>query len=657
MKHLFWLLLLLMQTFVPAKGDTGTDSLHAVLSNLPPEERLAKLNELANRNFNQDQGMYARWLYKEAVVLQDEEYRATALYQLARYYYAKNPDSMRYYITEAEPLFLSQKRYEDLFRMKAWNLYSLSAEGNQEVVLPIARELIDLARELNYPEGEEMANQALANFYMRHELKQEAMALYVEVLSAMERRNAPIVKRFNILRQLVNASLPEEDHDRFLEQMKACLQECEAKGMTELGAEVSLDYGWYVYYRTLASDANQARDKESARKNLEKAEALVNKNNWTREKSTIDNIKVYYYELVGQYNEAIALTDSLIEHFKSVNKQTVALQMLKLKGEMCYKAGLGMDAAEMYQQYIDLNDSITSRKYYSDLANWRTQHDVDKLELENKQMELETSKIHTQLLLMGGGLILLVLVCLLLGFISYSRHKYGQQLKLAKEKAEEADRLKSTFLANMNHEIRTPLNAIVGFSQILVDEDDRSVREEYLNIIQNNNNLLQRLISDVLDLSKIESNSMSFTYQDVDLAGLMRDIHKATLLRVPEGVSLELKTCESLTFFTDSNRLTQIITNLLNNAIKHTEKGVIRFGYEVMDAEVQFFVEDTGKGIPADKLETIFSRFVQLNDWNKGVGLGLAICKGLITKMGGTIEVASELGKGSVFRVVLPIKD
>lgn len=270
-------------------------------------------------------------------------------------------------------------------------------------------------------------------------------------------------------------------------------------------------------------------------------------------------------------------------------------------------------------------------------------------------MEVEALRSHNQMLFLYGGVIVLGIICCLLGYLVYTVHRFGQQLKVAKEKAEEADRLKSTFLANMNHEIRTPLNAIVGFSQILIDEEDPENRQQYFRIIQNNNELLQRLIYDVLDLSKIESNTMAFNYTDVELFSLMKEIYSTILLRMSENVKLELKACEDIIYRTDRFRLTQIITNLLNNAIKHTEKGFIRFGYDRIGTEVHFSVEDSGEGIPEDKLESIFSRFVQLNEWDKGVGLGLAICQGLITKMHGTISVTSKLGEGTTFTVVLPV--
>lgn len=657
MKYIFWLtLLLLTQTTVSLNASNETDSLRSVLMALTQEERIAKLNELAIKYFDQSDGLYPKWFYKEAQEQQNDKYLASALFFLVRYYYAKKPDSMRFYLAKAEPLFLKEKRYEELFRMKAWNIYSLSSEGARDVVVPAARDLVELARNLDYPEGEEMANQALANYYLNHGLKNEGVALYEEVMDHMKQRNAPVIKQLNILRALLNSSISEEAHKRTLERMRHCLTDCVEKGITQLDKEISIDYYWYVYYRTLAADACANNRPADAKLYLAKTEELIKKNNLTREETTLNNIRLYYFKMIGDYDTVLTIIDKLLKELRAANKQIGILDMLEQKANTYVLMGAGMKAAKTYAELIALKDSVTSAKYYEELANWRTQHDVDKLELKNKQMELEASETHVQILMMGGGLILLLLACGALGFISYSRHKYSKQLCVAKEKAEEADRMKSAFLANMNHEIRTPLNAIVGFSQILVDEEEAEVRQEYMKIIQNNNELLQRLVNDVLDLSKIESNSMTFSFFNVYLPEMMSDIYRSTLLRMPDGVILELKECPEINFYTDRMRLTQIITNLLNNAIKHTEKGFIRFGYDILETEIDFFVEDTGEGIPEDKLESIFSRFVQLSDWSKGVGLGLAICKGLISKMGGTIAVTSQVGEGSVFHVTLPIR-
>lgn len=238
------------------------------------------------------------------------------------------------------------------------------------------------------------------------------------------------------------------------------------------------------------------------------------------------------------------------------------------------------------------------------------------------------------------------------------RLEFEEDLILAKEKAEEADMLKSTFLANMTHEIRTPLNAIVGFSDLLGVEEDLELRQNYISLIKMNNDLLLSIVNDVLDISRIESDMMTFTYMDIYLPSFMKDIYNSIQLRKPEGVEITLDACSDIIFNIDRNRLWQICMNLLTNAVKHTKKGSIWFGY-TLEAEgkmVKFYVSDTGCGIPKDELDNIFARFVQLSDFEQGVGLGLAICKGLVLKMGGNISVMSKEGFGSTFIFTLPMK-
>ena len=238
------------------------------------------------------------------------------------------------------------------------------------------------------------------------------------------------------------------------------------------------------------------------------------------------------------------------------------------------------------------------------------------------------------------------------------RLEFEEDLILAKEKAEEADMLKSTFLANMTHEIRTPLNAIVGFSDLLGVEEDLELRQNYISLIKMNNDLLLSIVNDVLDISRIESDMMTFTYMDVYLPSFMKDLYNSIQLRRPEGVEMTLDACPDIILNIDRNRLWQICMNLLTNAVKHTKKGRIWFGYtlEAEEKMIKFYVSDTGCGIPKDELDNIFARFVQLSDFEQGVGLGLAICKGLVLKMGGNISVISEEGFGSTFIFTLPMK-
>lgn len=233
-----------------------------------------------------------------------------------------------------------------------------------------------------------------------------------------------------------------------------------------------------------------------------------------------------------------------------------------------------------------------------------------------------------------------------------------QELINAKNRAEESNRLKSAFLANMSHEIRTPLNAIVGFSGILASTEEEEEKQEYVSIIENNNTLLLQLISDILDLSKIEAGTLDLHYSNVEINDLMRELENSCQLKLKSNnVKLEFVAPEEPCFANiEKNRLSQLIINFVTNAIKFTSQGSIRFGYERQNNELYFYVTDTGCGIPQDKLDSIFGRFVKLNSFAQGTGLGLSICRTLINHMGGKIGVESEEGKGSTFWFTLPYK-
>ena len=234
-----------------------------------------------------------------------------------------------------------------------------------------------------------------------------------------------------------------------------------------------------------------------------------------------------------------------------------------------------------------------------------------------------------------------------------------EELRVAKEKAENLDRLKSAFLANMSHEIRTPLNAIVGFASLLVESDDKKERQDYVDIMQENTELLLQLISDILDLSKIEAGTLDFTMDHLDIKSFSEDIMRNYDIKEDKPVPVLLAPdLPEYYIYTDKKRLMQVITNFINNALKFTNEGQIMLEYrhKAESNEIEFAVTDTGMGIAPDKVDQVFDRFVKLNSFSKGTGLGLSICRSIIEHLGGTIGAESEIGVGSRFWFTHPLR-
>ncbi|WP_418991358.1 ATP-binding protein [Alistipes sp.] len=247
--------------------------------------------------------------------------------------------------------------------------------------------------------------------------------------------------------------------------------------------------------------------------------------------------------------------------------------------------------------------------------------------------------------------------------MSTQAHKdIEEALTLAKNKAEQSDRLKSAFLANMSHEIRTPLNAIIGFTNLLSDgvvSADSEEGREYVDLINRNSDYLLTLVSDILDLSRIETGAMDFSIEEYSLGQLLTDIHRFNKHRIPEQVEFRMVLPpEELRIETDVQRLRQVLDNLLGNALKFTDKGCIELGYALADDErsVEVFVADTGRGIAEEHVEKIFERFYKVDSFMQGAGLGLPICKTIAEGLGGSITVSSRLGEGSRFSLKLPVR-
>lgn len=337
------------------------------------------------------------------------------------------------------------------------------------------------------------------------------------------------------------------------------------------------------------------------------------------------------HKILCDVNRPIELSDS---------RQDINEEKLSVPDTQYFSKILKEDKARVETAYRDLIEGRTEkvREEYRVVTRNKNGHQIDWVEAQATVEKRDADG--NPLTLVGSSLVIT------------KRKQMEQELINARDKAEESNRLKSAFLANMSHEIRTPLNAIVGFSSLLNTAEEDQEREEYVKIIENNNELLLQLIGDILDLSKIEAGTMEFVETAVDVNALMEETIKAMQMRA-SGKGLNIILADRLpecVIRTDRNRLSQVLINLLTNAIKFTDTGSITIGYTLQkDEMLRFYVTDTGCGIPPEKQADIFTRFVKLNSFAQGTGLGLPICKTIVNKMGGEICVESEPGKGSTF--------
>ena len=663
-KQIVLILIALSTTFIfdNVRAASTLDSLEQVLARLPDSARLIKLNDLAYQNPDDySYKIYAEKLLKEAEQQKNNKYLGNAYFLLIKYHYSHDIDSMRLLLKEAEPVFLNGNNLEYFFRTKTWNIYTYEQQENDERVFSEAKLINKLSEQLNYPEGKEMVDQAIAHYYSSKKLFKEAFNLYEDVYKRMEARNSSPIKRINIIRQILNHRGDEIDVNKriyYLQKLKTYIDECQENNITQLDKENPLYYIKYLYHRSYLFVAYDLGDTALMRSHLQEAEYMTQEYPIKNQATVLMRLKAHYYILSKQYTKAIDLYNEMIKDISPKHNRQYLIDLLYEQADMYHKIGKDDLAISQYKKCISLNDSLRRSEYLDELAKMQIQHQEDKKALKIKELQLKVS--HNTLWELGALLIISLLTCTFFGYIIYSRKKRNRFLRKAKERAEESVRMKSAFLSNINHEIRTPLNAIIGFSEILIDEEDEEQRRQYVNIIRENNGMLQQLIDGILSISNIESGTISFKFTNFSLSELMKEIRHIAPTKIPGTTNIEYSQGPDKKIKADRSYLGQALINLLLFSASRAPKGNIRFGYKIKDDTVSFFIQNTDLEISQEEISLLLDYRLLLQRWTKGVGMGvnleLAATKTLVKRMGGDLELVSRSRQGMVIYLIIPLK-
>lgn len=407
-------------------------------------------------------------------------------------------------------------------------------------------------------------------------------------------------------------------------------------------------------------------NKEKASEAVRMASSYMEENIGADVSSVYDQAMARYYFFIKDYKQALTSIDKVIAMKEMVDA-------LKLKVDILQKMNKKDEALEVSKRLFELVEQSNINAFNRQLNQLRVLHELNEKEKQMRELEFQKVQLsHKQKQLLGALVLLAILLVLLYMLFRYANKtrklkndlqherlsliESSEKLQIAKDKAEEADRLKTSFLANMSHEIRTPLNAIVGFSQLLEDASEEE-RTEFIKIIGNNSDLLLSLVNDVLDLSRLESDTFSLVMKDSKVQDCCRNALDSMRHRVLEGVKLTF-TCpeDDIIMNVDPLRLQQVLVNLLVNATKFTTEGEINLDFRVdrENRQAVFSVTDTGIGIPLEKQESIFNRFEKVDEFKQGTGLGLSICRIIAGRFGGTIRVDSSYTGGARFVFTIP---
>ena len=615
-------------------------------------------------------------LYLDSMLQLAEQMDSTRLqcqtmsFMVRNYYNRMIPDSLMYWASKLDTLALENKYYSiffDTFSLVCfWELY----DKNYDIALDKANSLYQLAKDLDDANGMIASYETIGLVYMETFRYVEAIKSYKEGLELQrQQKNPRYAYQFQFMSYIIEAYLKLKDYkgtkDALAETYKL-IEKCK------------LEEEYFPIKRCLWLLCCYNIEMFVAQKMPQKAEAYIIESEKYKD---IDDFYVFcyynlvsasYYQLLGQYEKAL-------DNVNLVLAQTGNdyLPALKIKAELLLNAGMEQDAALLYHKSINLIDSTYNESLSKQINQLRTIHEVDKLELRNKQFELEAGRYKLTITFILIFVLLLALFVIGFHYIRVKRIKKllekseeelkkdkeklllsEKELTLAIEKVEVSNHFKDVFIANLNHEIRTPLNSIVGFSNLLIDMHWEDGRKEYASIIKNNSEQLLKLVNDTVNVSLLQAGEMPLVLENIDVKKICRELTQEYKSKLVSGVSLKtILPANDIFVKTDVICLRQVLGNLLSNAVKFTKTGKIVLKMELSgdNSLIRFIVEDTGPGISKDMQGKIFDSFEKHNSFTQGIGLGLTICKYISHRLNGTIMLDTSYENGTRMIFTHPI--